>query len=82
MHGSAKNDSGKCVCISQFPSLIATILLISFIPNGAAEIRVALETYAGFSPALEDGSSFSWSIRRKVFTFSSISSAEYLDIKA
>lgn len=70
----------KCKHITQ--SLIATIFFISFIPNGSAEIRMALQTYAGLSPELEDGSSFSCSIRRKVFTFSSISSAEYLDIKA
>lgn len=74
------NDSGKCKHITQ--SLIATVLFISFIPNGSTEIHVALQTYAGLSLALEDGSSFSCSIRRKVFTFSSISSAEYLDIKA
>lgn len=80
MHGSAKNDFGKCKHITQ--SLIATVLFISFIPNGSTEIHVALQTYAGLSLALEDGSSFSCSIRRKVFTFSSISSAEYLDIKA
>lgn len=80
INGSAKNDSRKCKHITQ--SLINTILFISFIPNGSAEIRVALQTYAGLSLALEDGSSFSCSIRRKVFTFSSISSAEYLDIIA
>lgn len=38
-------------------------------------------TYVGFSVVTGVGSSFSCSIMRKLFTFSSISSAEYLTIQ-
>lgn len=41
-----------------------------------------LLTYVGLSLVLAAGSCFSFSIIRKLFTFSSISSAEYLKIQA
>lgn len=44
-------------------------------------VNVDINAYVGLSVEAGAGSSFSCSIMRKLFTFSSISSAEYLSIQ-